>query len=617
MIHFLLPKAFSLLLVMCNYTFGAFDTEGQKGVIRTISAKTFGPLVLNMGIGFTFAQDKDYIKDVYIDNIKVSNDYGRMLTGLLSMSIGATSFLDFAGSLPIFYDKTGIGNGVRDGGIGDLSLSAKFLYPPPGKPRLFYQGFLLSGSIPSGNKSNGIFPRYTCFLDEKPMRGTFYTTDCFTFKPMILWTFDIGSITPKFQLDIDLNIGGLFSIDTDRNNTIFLNFALYYTPVDVFSIFIDWSVQSRWQNFERNYKWGSDPIMLSPGIRLNTPVGLHITFSGDFGLLTDLRGTGEFWAPDHKPVKNWKYKTAVSPKTGFQFVIGWNGPLTPQDSDNDGFQNEDDRCPKDPEDVDGYEDNDGCPELDNDKDDIPDLNDKCPNKREDIDGFEDSDGCPDSDNDGDGITDIQDRCPGIPEDFDGIEDSDGCPDSDNDKDGIQDSTDNCPNEPEDKDGYQDEDGCLDPDNDKDGIPDLKDRCPNDPETINGQKDEDGCPDKLEIKQESNMPKHQILEGVNFSSGSTNLSYSSYTYLEPIIREMKKFPEIEIEIRGHTDSIGKYNTNMNLSKKRAESVKQYLLKNGIHQSRIRSVGYGPSSPIADNRTASGRAKNRRIEIIRIK
>lgn len=614
---YVMLKTFSVLLVISCSTFGAFDTEGQKGVIRTISAKTYGALTMNIGIGFSYAQDKNYIQNIIIDNKEIPNGYGRMLTGLLNMSIGATSFLDFAGNLPVFYDKTGIENGIRDGGIGDLALSVKLLYPPPEKPRVFHQAFLLSGTIPSGNKSNGFFPRYTCFLDETPMKGTFYTTDCFTLKPMILWTFDIGSVVPEFQFEIDVNIGGLFSIDSDRNNIMLFNLALYYSPVNALSIFVDWTIQSRWQNFERNYKWGSDPIMLSPGIRLSTPVGLYITFAGDFGLLSDLKGTGEFWEPNHDPVRNWKYKTAVSPKTGFHFSIGWSGPLTPQDSDNDGLHNEDDRCPKDPEDMDGYEDKDGCPELDNDKDNIPDLQDKCPNKREDIDGFEDDDGCPDGDNDDDGITDTQDRCPQIPEDFDGIEDSDGCPDEDNDKDGIPDSTDNCPNEPEDKDGYKDSDGCSDPDNDKDGIPDLKDRCPNNPETLNGINDEDGCPDKKELKKESTMPKYQILEGVNFSSGNTNVSFSSYPYLEPIILEMKKYPEIEIEIRGHTDSIGSNNTNMSLSKKRAESVKQYLVKKGISSSRIRSIGYGSSSPVADNRTAAGRAKNRRIEIIRSK
>ncbi|MGN6108108.1 MAG: choice-of-anchor D domain-containing protein, partial [Kofleriaceae bacterium] len=137
------------------------------------------------------------------------------------------------------------------------------------------------------------------------------------------------------------------------------------------------------------------------------------------------------------------------------------------------------------------------PKIDGDRDGdgLLDSVDKCPNEPEDIDMFEDDDGCPDVDNDNDGIPDAQDKCPLDPEDKDGFEDSDGCPDKDNDNDGIPDDQDKCPNEPEDKDGYLDVDGCPDDDNDRDGIPDAKDKCPNEPETINGNQDEDGCPDR--------------------------------------------------------------------------------------------------------------------------
>jgi OOP family OmpA-OmpF porin len=99
--------------------------------------------------------------------------------------------------------------------------------------------------------------------------------------------------------------------------------------------------------------------------------------------------------------------------------------------------------------------------VDSDNDGIPDDVDQCKDMPEDKDGFQDEDGCPDFDNDNDGIYDSQDKCPSEAEDFDGFEDSDGCPDLDNDKDGIPDKLDKCPNTPEDMDGYQDEDGCPD------------------------------------------------------------------------------------------------------------------------------------------------------------
>ena len=95
------------------------------------------------------------------------------------------------------------------------------------------------------------------------------------------------------------------------------------------------------------------------------------------------------------------------------------------------------------------------PLADRDHDGIPDVKDRCPDEPEDRDGFEDEDGCPDPDNDKDGIPDIKDKCPNDPEDFDGFEDEDGCPDPDNDKDGIPDTADKCPNEP----GPESEGGC--------------------------------------------------------------------------------------------------------------------------------------------------------------
>ena len=99
-----------------------------------------------------------------------------------------------------------------------------------------------------------------------------------------------------------------------------------------------------------------------------------------------------------------------------------------KDRDHDGIPDKDDLCPDQAEDFDGFEDTDGCPDLDNDGDGIADVQDQCPNQAEDLDGFEDADGCPDLDNDGDGILDADDKCPNEAETFNGFEDTDGCPD---------------------------------------------------------------------------------------------------------------------------------------------------------------------------------------------
>jgi hypothetical protein len=123
--------------------------------------------------------------------------------------------------------------------------------------------------------------------------------------------------------------------------------------------------------------------------------------------------------------------SAVLPRLpDWRFTLGltWRTALTLGDSDHDGVADKNDKCPQQPEDFDGFQDEDGCPDLDNDGDGIPDRDDLAPDLPEDKDGFQDEDGRPDLDNDGDGIRDADDGCPNEPEDFDGDRDTDGCPD---------------------------------------------------------------------------------------------------------------------------------------------------------------------------------------------
>ncbi len=255
---------------------------------------------------------------------------------------------------------------------------------------------------------------------------------------------------------------------------------------------------------------------------------------------------------------------------------------------------------------------------DSDNDGILDKLDACPNEAEDFDGFQDDDGCPDLDNDGDGIPDIVDKCPNEAEDFDGFQDDDGCPDPDNDSDGIPDDKDKCPNEPEDFDGFQDEDGCPEPDNDGDGIDDYHDDCPNKPETFNGYMDEDGCPDELPKKEDKLLEKGVtlIFPGVTFEFGSTKLSGSAKLVLDDVYQLLRENKEVIIEVRGFTDNVGRRAANRKVSQLRAQSVRNYLISKGINQSRIKTYGFGDDNPIGDNSTPEGRAKNRRIEFMRV-
>jgi len=247
--------------------------------------------------------------------------------------------------------------------------------------------------------------------------------------------------------------------------------------------------------------------------------------------------------------------------------------------------------------------------ADPDGDGISGSADRCPNVAEDKDGFEDEDGCPDPDNDKDGIPDLRDKCPNEPEDKDGFEDEDGCPELDNDKDGINDPRDRCPNEPEDKDGFQDEDGCPDPDNDNDGVPDARDKCPNEPETKNHYQDDDGCPDEIPVEVKKFTG---VIEGINYKTGSAEILPGSYAILDRAVKVLQDFPDVNIEISGHTDSRGKADYNRDLSQRRADSVKNYFISRGVDAKRLTSIGYGMDRPIADNRSQSGRARNRRTE-----
>jgi OOP family OmpA-OmpF porin len=216
---------------------------------------------------------------------------------------------------------------------------------------------------------------------------------------------------------------------------------------------------------------------------------------------------------------------------------------------------------------------------------------------------------PTEDPDKDGIPTRADRCPDVAEDPDGFQDDDGCPEIDNDGDGIPDVDDHCPLRPEDKNGIDDADGCPDKDDDKDGVLGSKDLCPDQPETKNGIKDDDGCPDELppEVKRFTG-----VIEGINFKLRSATLLKNSFPLLDRAVEVLKNYPAIKLEISGHTDNRGKADFNRDLSQKRAEAVRDYLISRGVPAERLAAVGYGMDKPIADNKTESGRAKNRRTE-----
>ena len=302
------------------------------------------------------------------------------------------------------------------------------------------------------------------------------------------------------------------------------------------------------------------------------------------------------------------------------------------DSDHDGLFDAEDRCPQKPEDVDQFEDADGCPDTDNDKDGVLDVNDGAPNDPEDKDGFEDADGIPDLDNDRDGVPDLLDKCPL----HQGPADSDGCPDTDSDGDGILDGIDKCPSDKEDVDDWKDSDGCPDPDNDRDGVVDTSDECP----LVKGPLENRGCPDgdrdgDKVVDRKDNCPdvpgtienygckdkqlvvitgeKLDILDKVYFKTNSSRILARSFPLLRNVASVLKGHPEIEmIEVQGHTDSRGSNRSNLSLSQRRAASVRSFVIGRGIKAGRLRAKGYGETLPIETNDTREGQAANRRVE-----
>lgn len=256
------------------------------------------------------------------------------------------------------------------------------------------------------------------------------------------------------------------------------------------------------------------------------------------------------------------------------------------DKDEDGILDKDDACP----DVKGIEAFKGCPDTDGDG--IQDSEDECPEKV----GSKDMNGCPDTDSDN--IPDPKDACPLEA----GDKENNGCPWGDRDNDGVKDNVDKCPSTP----GLREKDGCPLDDADSDGVPDANDKCPTTPGLI----ENDGCP---EIKKEEQEILNTAFDNLEFQSAKAIIKDASYPSLQALAELLEKKPTWKLKISGHTDSDGSASGNLKLSKRRAQAVANYLKAKGIDESRFTVEGFGESQPIADNKTAAGKQKNRRVEM----
>jgi outer membrane protein OmpA-like peptidoglycan-associated protein len=312
------------------------------------------------------------------------------------------------------------------------------------------------------------------------------------------------------------------------------------------------------------------PVGAGFRFKIADQVGLNIKAGYAFGI-TEYYESNIFWSAGASLGLNKKSKEEAP-------VL-----FIPIDTDGDGIADEDDDCPE----IAGLPELKGCPDTDGDG--IADKNDECPK----VAGLVQFNGC--EDRDGDGIADNKDECPDVA----GLAKFNGCPEPDTDGDGIVDSKDECPNVA----GLASLNGC--PDRDGDGVADIKDKCPD----VAGPVSNKGCP---EVEQKVKERLKEIAGTVKFETGKSVLAKNSYKLLDEVVTILNNYPAYSVSVEGYTDSTGSDAINDKLSNERAKVCADYILSKEIAADRVSSVGFGSKNPIADNKTAAGRAKNRRTE-----
>jgi len=569
------------------------------GYFNTQSAATLGHLQIGTGFWFNYSDDP-LVLVLDGERISPSNDpsgadgvIDSRVVGNLHVGMGISRYFSLTADVPLVLNQSGyqltnidnptaVPDALINSGISDVKLLPKVVvvdrdYLP------FGLAVSMPIALPTGNGGS--------FLGEENL----------TFTPTVIGEFSDASIhSREYKFRSAFNLGYMARKqarvrDVTVNNALVYGLGIGIHPVRPVELDLDFHGQV----------WGNEtaqaPGELLGGLKFIIGRSVIINVGGGAGVLN---GIG---APDYRLFAGLAVAPSFDPNA--------------RDSDKDGIVDGMDRCPKDAEDLDEYQYQDGCPDTDNDADGIPDNIDKCADDPEDDDGYMDNDGCPDADNDKDGIADIADRCPDEPESLNTYQDEDGCPDDkpleDTDGDGYKDDVDRCPMDAEDFDGFEDEDGCPDTDNDSDGVIDTKDKCPNEREIINGYQDEDGCPDESQrvvVTEEA----IEINESIYFDFGKSSIQERSFSLLDEIAAVIQAHSELKkIRVEGHTDNVGDDISNLKLSQARADSVKAALVQRGLDIARFDAVGFGEMRPIVSNDTEDGRAQNRRVEFIIVK
>ncbi len=632
--------AYILLSLFALPAFAQTGLMGGSDGIHQINTMTLGTAQVIVGTGGNITLDPwalsrggvfyDDGQKKHLQHLKVS------ATGNFFGAVGFTDYVDAGAAVNINYDRSyADGYWEATGNIrqGDLTLWLKARAPIDSG--IFSLAAQFDLYLPIGVRSIGIRPRHAWYIHGNGETNP-YTANEVVVGANAIVTLDLARL--NIPLRWNSSIGFVYA--NEGANTL-----VYATGIDwdVFTWatpFVEFSGEFRVEDNGIPIDVMEDPMLLTPGLRLHLPWNIELAGGIDFGVRMlrnrydhdkEMNNVEQYTIgyTDEKGVKK-TYGYAPTVTYALTGLLTWRFGLVekaperecPQglppspdtvvkadtlfkvdtvvvtdsirDADGDGVVDSLDMCPNT---VDGVMvDSAGCP-LDFDKDGVSDNEDRCPDTPEGV--AVGRDGCA-LDFDQDGVPDYKDLCPNTRPNT-GV-DSVGC-DKDEDRDGVSDDRDQCPLTP--KDAPVDTTGCP-MDSDKDSIPDYLDKCPN---TLRGVKvDKKGCP----VNKKEDLD--QLKKGINFKSGSTILTKASYRTLDDIVALLNKFGDVNLEIQGHTDNVGKDEYNENLSQGRAQSAVDYLIRKGITVDRLRAVGYGPRKPVADNKTKKGRAKNRRVELI---
>ncbi len=388
---------------------------GSTGLVLVRSARTQTRGVLALSVG------ADYYESLDLSDCLGTDEAGRYTSLHLAGNYGLLDWLELSFDLPA---RRAQWSGTADGsenvtGLDSPVIGAKFALTPGSS--VYSAAVEVRVGLPFGDR-----------LEVGCDGGTRLTGGAAADWEVILLA--TADLTDRIPLRLHANVGWAFHRDEERGRRFFPD---YYPPVpeggsdgDNDALLLRGALEfpgrnvSLFTEFRGDLLNGRDlwarkenPLAIAPGVRVKFGGGWAATGAFSVAISGDDRGTPDFDPHDVYP--DWEATLALA----------YTWPVFAADTDGDGIPDFRDACHREPEDFDGYQDEDGCPDLDNDADGIPDDFDGTPLLGEDFDGFEDDDGVPDLDNDGDGIIDERDMCPDQKEDLDGFEDEDGCPDT--------------------------------------------------------------------------------------------------------------------------------------------------------------------------------------------